>query len=148
MQVVLLQDVAKIGKKYETKNVADGYALNFLIPNKMAKLATANVIKDLELAKIKQKEQEEMEGKELIENIKELKDSIINIEVKVNKEGNLFAGIDKEDIIAIIKDQKALDINADNIILEKPIKTASEHKIKIQVGDETAEFKLNIISSK
>lgn len=147
MKVVLLQDVAKIGKKYEAKNVADGYALNFLIPHKMAKLATANVLKDLELIKAKDKEREEAEKSELIKNIKELKDSIVNMEVKANREGSLFAGIDKEDIITAIKDQKALDISADNIILEKPIKTASEHKIKIQVGDETAEFKLNIISS-
>ena len=104
-----------------------------------------NVLKDLELIKVRQEEQEKFEKSELIKNIKKLKDSIVNIEVKVNKEGNLFAGIDKKDIITAIKDQKALDINADNIILEKPIKTASEHKIKIQVGEKTAEFKLNII---
>ena len=80
----------------------------------------------------------------MIQSIEQLKDSVISISAKINEEGKLFAGIDKGDIINAIKDQKALDVSADNIVLEKPIKDAREHKITIKAGDKKTEFILNI----
>ena len=146
MKVILLENVAKIGQKYEVKNVADGYALNFLIPRGLAKIATDNVVKELADAKKSFEIRAEQEKEELIGNIKELRDSTINITAKINADGGLFAGINKEEIIKAIKDQKALDINPENIVLEKPIKKAEEQKILIKANGESAEFKLNIIA--
>ncbi|MBU1557706.1 50S ribosomal protein L9 [Patescibacteria group bacterium] len=146
MKVILLENVAKIGKKYEIKNVADGHALNFLIPRGLAKVATAGAVKDLETAKENFEEKSKTEQEELINSIKALKDSTINIIAKMNDEGVLFAGIDKKEIINAIRDQKAIEINPENIILEKPIKEASEKTIKITANGNSAEFKLNIVS--
>lgn len=146
MKVILLQDVAKIGRKFEIKNVSDGHALNFLIPKKLAKIATASALKDLESLKVSYEEKEKEKEDELIANIMELKDSTITITAKVSKEGSLFAGIDKGDLLIAIKDQKALDLNEDNIVLEKPIKDANEHIIKIKANGEKAEFKLVIVA--
>ena len=145
MKVILLQNVAKTGRKYEVKEVSDGYALNYLIPNKLAKIATTSALRELETEKLQQEHSEKKKEKGLIQSIEQLKDSVISISAKINEEGKLFAGIDKGDIINAIKDQKALDVSADNIVLEKPIKDAREHKITIKAGDKKTEFILNII---
>ena len=148
MKVVLLQDVPKVGKRYDLKNIADGYALNFLIPKKLAKLATKDAKKEIEILKEKQQLKQVKKETELMEDILKLKDSVINITTKINKEGHLFAGIDKKAIIDVIKDQKALNIDEDFIILEKPIKEASEHVIKLKVGSKEFSFTLKISAEK
>src|SRR3989339_810200 len=147
MKIILLQNVPKVGKKYDLKNIADGYALNFLIPKKLAKLATKDAKKEIEILKKQQLKQVKEEA-ELMEDILKLKDSVINITTKVNKEGHLFAGIDKKAIVDVIKDQKALDIGEDFIVLEKPIKEASEHVIKLKVGSKEFSFTLKITAEK
>ena len=144
MKVILLQNVAKTGRKYEVKEVSDGYALNYLIPSKLAKIATTSALRELETEKLQQEHSEKKKEMGLIQSIEQLKDSVISISAKINEEGKLFAGIDKGDIINAIKDQKALDVSADNIVLEKPIKDAREHKITIKAGDKKTEFILNI----
>lgn len=145
MKVILLQNVAKTGRKYEVKDVSDGYALNFLIPNKLAKVATVNALRELESERLQHEQNQKTKEIDLIESIEKLKDSRVSISAKINDEGKLFAGIDKGDIIDAIKDQKALEINPDNLVLDKPIKEASEHKITIKVGKKSAEFILDIV---
>ena len=144
MKVILLDNIAKIGKKFELRDVSNGHALNFLIPRGLAKIATKKAIKDLEILKKSEEKKEEEKTKHLIENIKKLKNSTVDILAKINKDGGLFAKIDKEDIINAIKDQKALDIEPENIILEKPIKKAGGYTLEIKVDSESAKFKLRI----
>lgn len=146
MKVILLKDVAKTGRKYELKNVSDGYALNFLIPNKLARVATDKAVKELGSLIKKQEEKIKKQEEALIGNIRELKDSTVNLVVKINEEGHLFAKVDKKDIIGAIKDQKALEIDDNSIVLEKPIKEAGEHIIHIKANGDSATFKLNITS--
>lgn len=141
MKVILLQDVPKIGKKFESKNVADGFALNFLFPQKLAKLATEQVIKEVEVEKKKHELQKETGVKELKEILAKLKNSI-EIEVKTNKEGKLFAGLDKQEITEIIQDKIGLTINPDILQLKKPIKEVGEHTIEVTMEDEKGEIVL------
>ena len=117
-------------------------------PKKLAKLATKDAKKEIEILKEKQQLKQVKEEAELMEDILKLKDSVINITTKVNKEGHLFAGIDKKAIVDVIKDQKALDIGEDFIVLEKPIKEASEHVIKLKVGSKEFSFTLKITAEK
>jgi len=146
MKIILLQDVAKTGKKYDIKQVSDGYALNFLIPQKLAKIATKEEIKNVEIEKKKFIEKRENEEKELLKDIKKLSNSKINIMVKMNKEGRLFSGIGKKEIILAIKDQKAINLKEENIILEKPIKEAGEKEIEIKASGEKHKFFLTFVS--
>ncbi len=147
MKVILLDNVAKIGKKFEVKDVSDGHALNFLIPRGLAKVATDNAVKELDVVRENFEEKTKSENEELMKGIKELKDSTIHINAKINEDGKLFAGIDKKEIVTAIKDQKALDIHPENIILDKPIKEATVHTITMDVDGEIAKFKLNIVST-
>jgi len=139
MKVILLQDVSNVGRKYEVKNVSDGYARNFLIPNKLAKLATPQAIKAIETEKKRLEEEKKVQEDILQKNLDGLKDLRVVWDVKNNEKGRLFAGIHNQDISKILKEQYHLDIPAELIQLEKPIKEIGEYKVKIKDKEFTLE---------
>lgn len=141
MKVILLQDVPKLGNKYDVKNVSDGYARNFLFPRKLGEIATEKKIKEIETKK-KQGEQIREIDKDILEkNIGELDGVKISIEEKANEKGHLFAGIHKEEISKILKEQKHIDIPIELIDLEHPIKETGEHKIPVKGKEFILEIK-------
>lgn len=142
MKVILLQDVVNVGKKYEVKNVSDGFARNFLIPRKLAKIATTQTIQEIELTKKHGLKEKEIQKNLLEKNIESLQNLKISTKEKANEKGHLFASIDAKDISKILKKQHKLEIPEEIIELEKPIKQIGEHKIK--TGDK--EFTLLISS--
>lgn len=141
MKVILLQDTAGLGKKYDVKNVSDGYARNFLFPRKLAKLANSETINVVEAEKKRVEEEKKIQENILQKNIEGLKDLKVVWDRKNNEKGRLFAGIHNQDISKILKEEFHLDIPAELIQLEKPIKKIGEYKIK--VGSQ--EFILEII---
>ena len=140
MKIILNQDVSKVGKKYEVKNVADEHALNFLIPRGLAVAATVGALKKLEIARtmvaVEKKVQEDL----LLKNLKSLDGAKIEIAEKANDKGHLFAGLHKEQIIPEIKKQTGFDVLPEFLILEKPIKEIGEQTIEIKVQDKTVKF--------
>ena len=144
MKVILTQDVAKIGKKFEVKNVSDGYAINFLFPQKLAKLATDQAMSEIETAKKKYQVEKEVALKEVKEVLEKLKEPI-EIKAKTNETGKLFAGIDKEVIVEAILDKTGMKIDPEIIELKKPIKEVGEHNVKIGMGEEEGSVNLIIV---
>lgn len=144
MKVILLQDVAKIGKKYEEKNVADGYARNALSPQGKALIATKENKKKITTKKegyeAKQKQKEELFSSALSGLEKE--EVVIN--AKANDQGHLFAGISSNDVSVILKEKGVLDIEPQYIEVKKPIKELGSHNVILHVGDKSAEISLRI----
>lgn len=133
MRVILLEDVAGLGKKYEIKEVKDGYAKNYLLPRKLAVQATEKEIKKLELLKNKFIKQEE----ELIRHLTELKrlieDRTIEFYLKTDKNGKVFGSVNKEMILKALREHKLITKERVNIILNRPIKEIGEHQIDIDL---------------
>lgn len=134
MKVIFLQEVANVARKNEVKRVKDGYARNFLIPNKLAKIAT---LQDLERLEIIRKSDEEKNKKEL-KNKKLMVDKIEGkefiLKFKVGDEGQLFESVTATKIAQAIKEQ-GFEVDENQIILEKPIKSIGEFPISINFGD-------------
>jgi len=131
MKVILLKDVSKVGRCYEVKEVASGFALNFLIPRGLAKPATDSEIQKIEQLKSENKKGEEKqiaEFKQIIENISGEK---IIIEAKVNEKGHLFKGLHEKDLSGALKSQRGIEIPAEKIKLEKPIKEVGDYEVEI-----------------
>lgn len=147
MKVILLKDTKKVGKKFETKEVSDGYALNFLIPNKLAEVATPSSIKKLEVVKKRDAEEKKVQEDLLVMNLKSLDGVSIELKEPANDKGHLFKGVHKEEIITALKTQGHLDLLPEYIILEKPIKEVGEHTIEAKVQNKTVKFKV-VISAK
>lgn len=142
MKVIFYKDVAGIGKKFDVKNVADGYAFNFLIPRKLAVMATTQEVSKLESLKaVAAKQKQEAEAL-LQKSLKKLASVELKIKAPANEKGHLFKGIDAEDIAAELKTQVAFEINPEYLIIEKPIKETGSHVIEAKAGDKNAFFKL------
>jgi len=141
MKIILLQDVPKVGKKFEIKNVSNGFAVNLLLPQKLARLATNQIIKEMETEKKKYDAKQEVEMEELKKIIEKLKEPI-EIKVKTNKEGKLFAGLDKKEIVEAIQEKIGVKIDPNIIELDKPIKEVGEYTIKIKASGEKSKIVL------
>ena len=144
MQVILLQDVRKIGKKYEIKEVASGHALNLLIPRNLALTATEANKKKFESLRSKEEQLRKISEQAMLENLKKLEEVTLKFTEKVNKKGHLFAAVHTAEIVAALKDQAGLAISPEFLDLDKPIKEAGEHIISAKVQDKTAKFKVVI----
>jgi large subunit ribosomal protein L9 len=142
MKVILLQDIKKVGKKFETKTVANGYALNFLIPRKLAEVSTESSLKKVESQKVKMAAEIKIQEDLLMKNLKNIDGISISISQKASEKGHLFKGIHKEDLIEAIKAQTKLDITPEYIVLEKPLKEVGEFTVEAKVQDKTAKFKV------
>lgn len=137
MKIILLKDAKKIGKKYEMKEVADGYAINSLIPSGMAVPATSSYIKFVE-AKKKQDGVMKEEFKKAFEYaLTKLPNGKLHISGKVNDKGHLFAGIQKDQIIEEFKKETGMMLSDEHFELEKPLKEIGEHIIEIKIEDQT-----------
>ncbi|MFA7216859.1 MAG: 50S ribosomal protein L9 [Candidatus Paceibacterota bacterium] len=144
MKVILLKDIPKIGKKFDIKNVSDGYALNFLIPRKLAELATVEATTKIELIKKADLSERKIQDELLEKDILALNNLVINITSKANEKGHLFAGIDKTEIMKEILTQTRINLPENYILLDKPLKEIGEHKIKVEVLGKKALFTVNI----
>ncbi|MCK5285957.1 MAG: 50S ribosomal protein L9 [Candidatus Pacebacteria bacterium] len=148
MKVILLQNVPKIGKKFDVKEVASGHALNFLIPRKQAKIATDKAIKEMEVLKEKHEELTKVENEKVLTVINKIKDTKIEMLVNANEEGKLFAGIGAKEIAEEISKQLGETINSEIIELANPIKEVGEHSIEINVEAEKIKIIVDIKSDK
>ncbi len=147
MKVVLLKGVAKIGKINDIKEVSDGYALNFLIPKKLAKTATDSAINTAIKIKAQEEAQKKIQKDLLLKNFDDIKGVKISITVKANEKGHLFSGIHKEEIIKALKEQTRLDIDPEYLILEHPIKEVGEHRIEVKIENRAVSFILEIVGN-
>ncbi len=144
MKVILLNDVPRVGQKYDVKEVANGYGRNFLLPRGLAEIATKKAIAGVATLITRHKEEKKVREDLLLKNLEDLNNITVVMQEKANEKGHLFAGIHKEEMIPVIKEQTHLDMDADHINLEHPIKELGEHKIEVKVGDKTVTFKLTV----
>ncbi|PIR98106.1 MAG: 50S ribosomal protein L9 [Candidatus Colwellbacteria bacterium CG10_big_fil_rev_8_21_14_0_10_42_22] len=135
MKIILLGDVRGLGRKDDIKNVSEGYARNFLIPNGLAKPATQPSIEKLE-------SQKEGEKKEIsrVENIlqeihKTTKNQPVKVLIRVGSRGEIFAALRDVEILDALKTtHPELGDLKIKISSEKSIKETGVHEVEIDVG--------------
>ncbi len=147
MKIILLHDVAKLGRKYDVKTVSDGHALNLLIPKGLAVVATPSATQKIEKIKREDSAHKKVQEDLLLMNLKAIGETTLEISEKANEKGHLFAGIHKDEIIEKMRSDKHLDLLPDFIMLDKPIKEVGEHIVEIKVKDKSVKLKL-IITAK
>ena len=145
MKVILLEDVEDVGKKFDVKEVKDGHARNLLIPNKLAKPATKQNLKWLEI----QKEALEKVAEEDLNKWEALASKIDGLEVpiavKVGKEEELFESINAQKIAEKLKEM-GYNVKKTHIKLEDPIKSIGEFPVKVNL-DHNLEAEIKVIIS-
>lgn len=144
MKVILLQDIPKIGKKYEVKNVKDGFARNFLLAKNLARTADERALKEIEILKQKDAREKEAKTKVLAEAMAGLEGKEIVYEVKAGEKGQLFDKIDERDIRDVLKKETGQALPEKFIKLPEPIKKIGRYEIILEADGKTAKFGLNI----
>jgi len=130
MRIILLREIKGLGNKFDIKQVKDGYARNFLIPQGLAKIATEQTIKELEAQKAAwSKEEQEIKNK--LETLaEELSGQEFKFTLKTGKKGEIFGSVTRDDI------KNKLSMPNIEVNLERPIKTLGEHQMEIDLGKE------------
>jgi large subunit ribosomal protein L9 len=146
MKVILLKDVAKVGKKYDVKTVSDGYALNFLLPQLLAKIATETSLKNIDALKKTLEVERNVQEDLLSKNLHEVDGKTVEIKLKANEKGHLFAGLHKEELPKYIKASLGADIDPHFIELSKPIKEVGAHEIHIKALDKKAIINISVVA--
>jgi large subunit ribosomal protein L9 len=144
MKIVMLKDVKGVGKKHEIKIVADGFALNSLIPRGIAEVATTKALARVEMVKKTEEAENKIHADLLAKNLKSIHDAVVTVTADANEKGHLFAGLHAADIAPLIKEQTRIDVMPEFIQLEKPIKEVGTHKIDIKVQGKSATFTLEV----
>lgn len=133
MKVILLEDVKGQGKKGDLINTSDGYARNFLFPRKLAKVADAGSIKEIETKKESQAFHL-AEEKKKAEAIKEsLNGKKIVFKTTGGADGRLYGAVTTKDISDKIASDLGLNIDKRAITLKDTIKTAGEYTVKVKL---------------
>ncbi len=144
MKVILLRDVPTVGRKYETREVADGYARNFLIARGLARQATEKIEKEFARLRTQTNANKEVQQKLLKKELSALKGQTITLTREANKEGHLFAGVRADDICVALSQTLGVSLKPEHIGLEKPIKAIGLYTIIVKVGEEQTTFTLTI----
>lgn len=144
LKIILLKDVSNLGVMGEVKNVSPGFARNFLLPNKLAEIATPQALKRLELERIAQ-EQSLARAREDSEKIKEaVEKAFLNFAIKLGDEGQTFGSVTQAKILGALKEVDII-LKKENVILEKPIKALGKHLIEIKLPfGQSAQLKIRV----
>lgn len=142
MKIILLQDVAGKGRKYDVKDVPDGYARNFLFPEKLAEPATPAALKNLEKLKEVVRVEKEMRAETLKKNLEKISGLELVIKAKADEKGHLFSAVHSRDIAEKLKKDYQAEIGEEFIVLEKPIKAVGEHVVIVKARDRQSSLKL------
>jgi large subunit ribosomal protein L9 len=144
MKVILNKTVATLGQAGEIKEVADGHARNFLIPQGLAKPATEQAITDMEKRKNKKVKSVANLGKKNKDVAKKLNNLKISIKAKADDKKTLFAAVNAKKIVEELK-ERGYNVDAKFVKLDEPIKSLGYYDIMIDFGDEiTAKLGLTI----
>jgi len=149
MKVIFLQDVPGVARTGQIKEVAKGYARNFLIPHKLAVLATPAAAKELETQlKIRVRLYEQLEA-DMVEQAKQLEGKEIEIKAKAGAKDRLYGSITAADIAAELQNTTGLAIDKRRIELDKPIHQLGSYEVVIRLGkDITPKIRVNVTEMK
>ena len=146
MQVILREDIDNLGKIGDLVKVADGYARNFLVPNKKAIEATTKNVHAMDHAKKMVSDRIRKLKKEAAADADRIKALAITIKAKSGEEGKLFGSVTSMDIAEAMKAQ-GVAIDKRKIVLEEPIKRLGDFTVAVKLhADVMAEFKLSVVA--
>lgn len=145
MEVLLLSDIAGIGRKNDLIVVASGFALNCLLPERKAIVVTPGVRKRY-AEQIKQRAVEKEKEREMQKSVAgALVGTIVKIETKASRAGKLYAAISESMIAEAMKAQHSLELPISTISIKEPIKTVGDHVVTITVGKQSTNLTVQVV---
>jgi large subunit ribosomal protein L9 len=132
MKILLLKDVYRVGRAGEVKQVADGYARNYLIPEKFALLATPGVVRQSERIRTKAEADRRQRNAELSDVAEKLNDLAVLMAGRAGDKGKLYGSITAQDVANAIARQAGVQLDRRDIEME-PIRALGEHPVSVHL---------------
>ena len=136
MKVILQQDVKGQGKKGQMVEVSEGYARNFLLPRKLAILATADAVNTMNLKEKARRAEEARQREEAVNTAAKLKECTVRITAKAGTGGRLFGAVTTKEISEALNKQFSMDIPKQKLVLDEAIKSFGTYTVKAKLGFE------------
>ena len=136
MKVILQQDVKGQGKKGQMVEVSDGYARNFLLPRKLAVLATAENVNTMKQQEKAKKAQQAAEKAQAEATAKQLEGILVKVAAKAGEGGRLFGAVTAKEVSEALAAQHGIDIPKTRLVLDEPIKSCGSYTLKAKLGYE------------
>jgi large subunit ribosomal protein L9 len=148
MKVVLLEDVKGTGKAGETKDVANGYARNFLLPRKLAQPATRGAQEQVDRQKVTETKREERELADARALAVRLEAAQVVLKLRSGKDGKLFGAVTNADVASALKQQHGITLDRRKIEFEQPVKAMGPGSAHVKLHREvTAHIPLMVSSA-
>ncbi len=147
MKVILLQNIPKVGKKYELVEVAPGYARNFLVARGLGEIVTRSNVGRVEELQKRRTIEAAKEAARVEKALATLEKTKLTFAREVNEEGHLYAQVTMHDIAEEIEKIAEVAIPVAQIHAPHQIKSVGEHKVKVQVGEHTAEITVEVTAA-
>ena len=145
MKVVLLKEVKNMGKQDDILNVIDGYARNFLFPEKLAAEATPGTLKEIERKRAAQDAREAEMKAEAMAKAELLKNKVIVLQVKCGEKGRLYGSVTSAEVAEALEKQHGIKADKRKIDLGDPIRETGIREISVWLySGITTKMKLDI----
>ena len=149
MKVVLLKDVKNVGKRDDILTVSDGYARNFLFPQKLAAEATPGALKEIQRKRAAQDAREAEMLAEAKSKAAALKDKVITLEVKCGEKGRLYGSVTSAEVAEALEKQHGVQVDKRKIDIGDPIRETGMRTISVWLySGVTTPMKLDVVPIK
>jgi large subunit ribosomal protein L9 len=132
MRVLLLKDVYKLGRAGDVKKVADGFGRNFLLPQRLAVLATPGALKQAEHIRTQANEQRSILNKEMSAIAEKIQDNKLYFAAKASETGKLYGSITNVMIAEALAKKAGVEVTRRMIDIE-PLRALGEHKVRVRL---------------
>ena len=134
MKVILLETIEKVGNVGEIVEVSEGYGRNYLLPKKLAMIATPQAEIEIQKKMAELKAQEEAKQAELSKFAASLAEITLTIPAKAGEEGKLFGSVTSADITELLTEKAKTEIEKSQLELPEPIKAVGDYEIPVTLG--------------
>lgn len=146
MQVILTQDVEKIGQRGDIVEVSRGYVRNFLAPRGLAEVATPAKMEEARREMAEAEERDRRLSERAEEIAATLNKSVITIEARTGEDERIFGSITPANIASAIERARGIHLDRRRVKLAEPIKSLGTHQVPVQVhGDVEANVKIIVV---
>lgn len=133
MLVLLLKDVPNVGHKGQTVNVSSGYYRNFLVPRKLATVATDKLVAHVQTQKSKEGEKLEARKDSALRIQEKLNGQSIRLKERANESGKLFAAIHEKELVEAIEKEHKVILKPENILISEAMKNLGDYEITLKL---------------
>lgn len=148
MKVILLKDVKAQGKKGDIIEVSDGYARNYLIPNNLAKPATATALNSIKISKEAEERRKKIEHDEAVELCKKLAGLTVTVKIKTGANGKLFGALNTAAVSDALKAEYGIDLDKKKIVIAEPIKALGRYVVTVKpFAEVSGKLNVNVVAA-